>query len=60
VQEQGQSQEQTAEQPLGAVPPPPQKVLPALLHTISHAFDDAASTGNVPVPALGVEVPTQP
>lgn len=49
-----------AEQPLGVVPPPLQKVLPALLHTISHAAGTAASTGNIPITALGVEVPVQP
>lgn len=60
VQERVQSQGRTAEQPLGVVPLPLQKQLRALPHTISHALDDAASKGNVPITALGAEVPTQP
>lgn len=54
-----QSQEQTTEQPLGVVPLLLQKMLHALPHAISHALDNAASTENVPIPALSVEVPTQ-
>lgn len=60
VWKQGQSQEQTAGQPLGMVPTPLQKMLHAFLHATAYGLDDAASTGNVPITARGVKVPMYP
>lgn len=42
---------------LGVMPTPLQKMLHAFPHTMSCGLDGAASTGNIPVTTLGVEVP---